>query len=139
MTWGVKIGHYWYPPEYQTNPELFELMPVTKETMTSELQPGDVIPWRDRWQRVMKLELLSNGRQIRTTLEEGTDKGTAQIVKDLDTDIRWVRIGRPKASVPAAAKAPTPSQWNGRCRACGKGTYSGFMTVEHEGGPCGLA
>ena len=26
--------------------------------------------------------------------------------------------------------------WNGKCRLCGKGTYQGFTSLEHEGGGC---
>ena len=34
-------------------------------------------------------------------------------------------------AAPVAASA-----WNGRCSRCGKGTYLGFSSLEHEGGEC---
>lgn len=36
-------------------------------------------------------------------------------------------------AMPAVAPA---SAWNGRCPKCGKGTYLGFTSLEHEGGEC---
>lgn len=43
---------------------------------------------------------------------------------------RVVRLG----TETAGPKAESP--WNGRCPRCGKGTYTGFSSVEHEGGGC---
>lgn len=39
-----------------------------------------------------------------------------------------------RAARPPAAKAD--GLWNGTCHACGRGTYTGFNKVEHEGGGC---
>lgn len=39
----------------------------------------------------------------------------------------------------AGTLVPTPagtSQWNGTCPTCGRGTYTGFSSMEHEGGGC---
>ena len=35
-----------------------------------------------------------------------------------------------------ASSAPIISRWNGKCGSCGRGTYTGFLTIEHEGGAC---
>jgi len=28
------------------------------------------------------------------------------------------------------------NKWNGKCHRCGRGTYTGFTSIEHEGGNC---
>lgn len=46
-----------------------------------------------------------------------------------------VRVLAIRSGAPAAVAAKSP--WNGRCGACGRNTYTGFLAVEHEGGACG--
>lgn len=36
----------------------------------------------------------------------------------------------------AQATATSTGRWNGTCAVCGRGTYTGFLSVEHEGGGC---
>lgn len=50
---------------------------------------------------------------------------------------RW-RVVRAKRGWRGAATAgpKADSPWNGTCPRCGKGTYTGFAAVEHEGGGC---
>lgn len=38
--------------------------------------------------------------------------------------------------VAPAAPASSSSSWNGRCPACGLGTYTGLFQTQHEGGGC---
>ncbi len=33
------------------------------------------------------------------------------------------------------ANEPKSDRWNGKCSRCGKGTYTGFTSIEHDG-PC---
>ncbi len=47
----------------------------------------------------------------------------------------WYTFRDSWAPVPTAKAGVSP--WNGKCRNCGKGTYTGFTSVEHEGGSCG--
>lgn len=44
---------------------------------------------------------------------------------------------RLKVERAGVAKASSAGMWNGRCAACGKGTYTGFLQIEHEGDRCG--
>lgn len=37
---------------------------------------------------------------------------------------------------PVVATSTVSAAWNGKCGKCGRGTYQGFTTFEHEGGPC---
>ena len=42
----------------------------------------------------------------------------------------WIRKRSGSASKPAVS-----GEWNGKCPACGKGTYTGLFKTEHDG-PC---
>lgn len=70
--------------------------------------------------------------------KHGCDAGRGSY-DDLDVELipRW--DARPEVKLEFELKSiakPTPSPWNGRCMRCGRGTYQGLFTLEHEGGGC---
>ena len=47
----------------------------------------------------------------------------------------WNWLVKTRGTAPTSSKRKSDA-WNGRCPKCGRGTYQGFMTLEHEGGGC---
>jgi predicted butyrate kinase (DUF1464 family) len=58
--------------------------------------------------------------------------GGTTIVNPRRSDVKY-RVRRPLTQ---NTRAPVASKWNGKCPRCNKGTYTGFVTIEHEGGVC---
>jgi hypothetical protein len=87
----------------------------------SELQIGDVI--------------------IRKQRESGFWESTDRLI------VGFTPEGWPKTSInthfnvghllvkikPRVGAAKFTGKWNGKCKKCGRGTYTGFLQVEHEG------
>lgn len=70
-----------------------------------------------------------------------TDSSVTSCSRDIDVyDKTSVRKGRASADMYRVLRsgvlATKSSAWNGKCPACGRGTYTGFLQIEHEGGSC---
>ncbi len=104
------------------------------------LQVGDVIVEccyvydPQTWHKVSKggceVSEIANGNTIGYALRtDGTRDGAAITLGSdkLECICRVLRRSTPKT---------VANNWNGRCSSCGKGTYTGFTSVEHEGGVC---
>lgn len=113
----------------------------THEVPTAELLVGDrIVDFRlngCRWHveefpgRAERIDwvvgqLKVNNERIEVIGTDGMDIHTW--VPGDQTMFRVVRGSR--------ATATSNGRWNGTCPSCGKGTYTGFASVEHEGGGC---
>jgi hypothetical protein len=59
---------------------------------------------------------------------------TGEFQSSDESTLEWLVVRDCWDETPAPTAADSP--WNGKCRACGRGTYTGFTQVEHEGGKC---
>ena len=103
---------------------------VTVRVERKDLQAGDIVvegtsKVLDRYWTLKELR----GESWWGTVAEHTGISNILCVRDRGP-VLVIRSG----GAPAAKAAPTA--WNGRCFKCGKGTYTGFISVEHEGGGC---
>lgn len=107
-------------PEYEeiTPSELLEGDVVTHYQQEGKWwpmpAPAKVITTNDKEAECEYLERLSGGHCWLG--HRGADKYRVRLHKDV-------------------AEEPKSDRWNGKCFRCGKGTYTGFSSVEHDG-PC---
>ena len=107
-----------------------ELEVLPKDVQVGDVMIGFKLPG-DAWCSVY------NGAPINwpvTEISNGYVRGTitgatkVQPLANLAAVNTYLRITR-------SSKKPD-KRWNGTCPRCKRGTYTGFSTVEHEGGSC---
>lgn len=117
-----------------------------EECTAAELVPGDVVTHIQVGRQWVKCK-QQNGDEsagFRVTeswfnivfgyvlLADGSTPASENALFSLDNPARLRVV--PWDARPAAVKAD-PSKWNGTCARCGRGTYTGFTSTEHDG-PC---
>jgi hypothetical protein len=102
------------------------------EKIFANLEVGDVVfsahyngSWQDIRPYVVKAVTANYiyGRPVGAV-------GGDDVLLGSTTDTMGCRVQATKSTKQSS------SQWNGKCPKCNRGTYTGFASVEHEGGRC---
>lgn len=119
-------------PKRVAEPGLYEIMTRIR---TEELRVGDVVPFSTHTWTITELKSTPDNVDFMTVCyvdlrEDGSkDAGFHNVGRHAS----WAGVARPVIAVPTTSRR---GGWNGTCRACGRGTYTGFLSIEHEGGGC---
>lgn len=113
----------------------------THEVPADELQVGDrIIDFNlgSRWH----VEQYPDAAERVRRWVVGQLKASQDRIEIIGTDGEDIHNWRPgdltrfRVVRGAQATATSTGCWNGTCAACGRGTYTGLLSVEHEGGGC---
>lgn len=110
-------------------PGLYEVL--GRRVPDNELQAGDVIPFSAA---AWVVRAIDQARQKILFIQVNADGSECQDEFDMKPGSGWFGVARMMSVV---ASVPVPDvRWNGTCPSCGRGTYTGLFSVEHEGGNC---
>lgn len=131
----MKTTNDLFYPDPVGQPGLYEIIPLLKE---SQLRAGDIVPFSDEAWYVEKTDGKDGGRITYSSIGKGGWRGPPweEPINDVAM-FDFKHVARPVAATPAESQPKKDSSlWNGSCSRCGKGTYTGAFSVEHEGGGC---
>lgn len=96
-------------------------------------QPKMTVPW-ETWERVEMLPHKGTGTFSDRWIFPITDHSDPNRPREsYRMQYHEMLVYRPSWY---RAAVPSSQHWNGKCGRCGSRTYTGFSTVEHEGGQC---
>ena len=124
-----KGAEYLYP-DVCGRPGLFVQLELTSD---EELLPGDIIPYGSYWDIVQSNDRVNKRFHVVSANDDDVGNPFCITWRGGGTAKIWHGVMRPVAAKCSHSPASTNDLWNGRCHRCGKGTYTGFASVEHDG------